>query len=77
MKLVKSEIDELNVKLDFLESALNKVRLAYENLMNKDRMLEKQFKLNFTEFAPQAVVDQAYRLFRYEGTITITIYKFV
>ena len=47
-----------------LEDILLACKNKYDELSTKDRLLEKQFKLSFSEHAAQAVVDQAYRVFR-------------
>lgn len=61
---VRSEIAAISVTLTELESGLVASRGAYEELSNKDRTLERQFKSGFAEYASKALADQAYRIFR-------------
>lgn len=64
IKDLRAEIDSLTVVLNVFEDALLNCKSRYEELSAKDRALDKQFKSSFAEFAGQAVVDQAYRVFR-------------
>lgn len=57
-------MEGLTVILNVFEDALLNCKSRYEELSAKDRALDKQFKSSFAEFAGQAVVDQAYRVFR-------------
>lgn len=61
---IKKEIDSLSKIFGSLEDAVLSCRTKYEELSTKDRLLEKHFKSSFAEHAPQAIVDQAYRIFR-------------
>lgn len=47
-----------------IETSLASCRAKYEELTTRDRLLDRHFKIGFSEFAAKAVVDQAYRLFR-------------
>lgn len=62
---IKNDIEELMKTLAMLDGNFYTVRVKYEELSQKDRMLDKQFKSSFSEHAAQAVVDQAYRIFRF------------
>lgn len=64
IKDLRAEIESLTVVLNVFEDALLNCKSRYEELSAKDRALDKQFKSSFGEFAGQAVVDQAYRVFR-------------
>lgn len=47
-----------------LETNFSSLHAKYDELVVKDRTLDKQFKSSFSEYAAHAVVDQAYRIFR-------------
>lgn len=64
IKDLRAEIESLTAVLNVFEDALLNCKSRYEELSAKDRALDKQFKSSFAEFAGQAVVDQAYRVFR-------------
>lgn len=64
IKDLRAEIESLTVELNVFEDALLNCKSRYEELSAKDRALDKQFKSSFAEFAGQAVVDQAFRVFR-------------
>lgn len=61
---IKNDIDELMKTLAMLDGNFYTIKTKYDDLVLKDRMLDKQFKSSFAEYAAQAVVDQAYRMFR-------------
>lgn len=61
---VRCQISTLSATLEELESGLVACRAAYEELSNKDRTLERHFKVGFAEYASKALADQAYRIFR-------------
>lgn len=63
-EVLKGEIDELLRVLHEVETNLGLCKTKYEELTLKDRSLDRQFKVTFAEHASQAVVDQAYRVFR-------------
>uniref|UniRef100_A0AAG5CTR8 Cilia- and flagella-associated protein 43 n=1 Tax=Anopheles atroparvus TaxID=41427 RepID=A0AAG5CTR8_ANOAO len=57
-------IDQLtDVMNEFQEKAAD-YRNTYETLRGKDRLLDKQFKINFSDTAQSALVDQAYKIFK-------------
>lgn len=62
---IKNDIDELMKTLASLETNFYACKTKYDELVVKDRTLEKQFKSSFSEYAAHAVVDQAYRIFRF------------
>lgn len=64
MEFLRNEIDELMKTLNEIEANLSACKTKYEELSVKDRLLDRQFKTTFAEHASQAVVDQAYRVFR-------------
>ncbi|XP_037027792.1 cilia- and flagella-associated protein 43 [Bradysia coprophila] len=62
---LKDEIEKFSVTHNFLEFTFLGCRTRYEELNERNRLLDKQFKSSFLLSAPsQAVVDQAYRVFR-------------
>lgn len=65
MKQLRVDVDQLTEKLNIFEDILLGQKSKYEELSTKDRALDKQFKASFGEFAGQAVVDQAARVFRF------------
>lgn len=66
MQELKIEIETLSKTHTMLEEIFLGCRAKYEELNEKNRLLDKQFKSNFLLSAPsQAVVDQAHRVFRY------------
>uniref|UniRef100_A0A182QQN2 Cilia- and flagella-associated protein 43 n=1 Tax=Anopheles farauti TaxID=69004 RepID=A0A182QQN2_9DIPT len=48
---------------EFQEKATD-YRNTYDTLRTKDRLLDKQFKINFSDTAQSALVDQAYKIFK-------------
>lgn len=62
--MILNEIDDLTRTLHTIEGNLIAYKTKYEELTAKDRLLDRQFKTTFAEHATQAVVDQAYRVFR-------------
>lgn len=66
MRELRNEIESLSRTHTLLEEMFLSCRTKYEELNERNRLLDKQFKSNFLLSAPsQAVVDQAYRVFRY------------
>ncbi|XP_053673195.1 cilia- and flagella-associated protein 43 [Anopheles nili] len=53
----------LDMMDEFQEKAAD-YRNTYETLRGKDRLLDKQFKINFSDTAQSALVDQAYKIFK-------------
>lgn len=56
-------MDQTNT-LNALEDKLTLVKSKYEEMMQKDRMLDRHFKVGYGEFATKPLVDQAYRIYR-------------
>lgn len=68
---IRAEIEAVRRQLSYLSDTLGEIqekilefKTNYETLNTKDRLLDKQFKANFSEVAPIAVVDPAYKIFR-------------
>ena len=66
---LRDEIIRVKEHIDYLMDILNEIqekvvdyRNGYESLNSKDKMLDKQFKTNFSETS--AIVDQAYKIFK-------------
>lgn len=59
-----ANIEDLNQIQSELTDKLNDLKANYDNLSAKDKLLDKQFKMNFGETAPSSVVDQAYKFFK-------------
>lgn len=66
MQELRNEIDAFSKTHTLLDELFLSCRTKYEELNERNRLLDKQFKSSFLLSAPsQAVVDQAYRVFRY------------
>lgn len=50
--------------LSVLDGNFYSCKMKYDELFLKDKVLDRQFKTSFAEYAAQAVVDQAYRIFK-------------
>uniref|UniRef100_A0A182PAH6 Cilia- and flagella-associated protein 43 n=1 Tax=Anopheles epiroticus TaxID=199890 RepID=A0A182PAH6_9DIPT len=68
---LRAQIDQISDYTDHLTDVLNEFqekaadyRNTYETLRTKDRLLDKQFKINFSDTAQSALVDQAYKIFK-------------
>ncbi|GAB0093714.1 uncharacterized protein DMENIID0001_088880 [Sergentomyia squamirostris] len=61
---VKRQINALTVTMHDAEKRAAECKANYDSLETKDRLLDKQFKNNFGEFASISIVDQAYKLFK-------------
>ncbi|XP_055684222.1 cilia- and flagella-associated protein 43 [Lutzomyia longipalpis] len=61
---VKRQINALTAMMHDAEKRALDCKVNYDGLETKDRLLDKQFKNNFGEFAPISLVDQAYKLFK-------------
>lgn len=57
-------IDALTETMGELQDKVNDYKNTYESLSTKDRLLDKQFKINFSDTAQSAIVDQAYKIFK-------------
>lgn len=65
MQELRCEIESFTKTHNLLEEIFLSCRTKYEELNERNRLLDKQFKSTFLLSAPsQAVVDQAYRVFR-------------
>lgn len=65
MRDLRNEIEVFSKTHNLLEDIFLSCRTKYEELNERNRLLDKQFKSSFLLSAPsQAVVDQAYRVFR-------------
>lgn len=61
---VKETIENLTQVQTEIQEKITDIKNNYENLNAKDKQLDKQFKANFSETAPAAPVDQAYKYFK-------------
>lgn len=68
---VRAEIEHVRKQLAYLgdmqaevQDKITEFKTNYETMNAKDKMLDKQFKQNFAEVAPIAVIDPAYKIFR-------------
>uniref|UniRef100_A0A182XWT8 Cilia- and flagella-associated protein 43 n=1 Tax=Anopheles stephensi TaxID=30069 RepID=A0A182XWT8_ANOST len=68
---LRTQIDQISEYTDQLTEVLNEFqekaadyRNTYDTLRTKDRLLDKQFKINFSDTAQSALVDQAYKIFK-------------
>lgn len=61
MKLMIEELTHVQTEL---QDFIREIKINYENLQLKDKILEKQFKSNFNEQCPQAPADQAFKYFK-------------
>ncbi|XP_058119891.1 cilia- and flagella-associated protein 43 [Anopheles ziemanni] len=57
-------IDQLTDVMNEFQEKVADYRNTYETLRGKDRLLDKQFKINFSDTAQSALVDQAYKIFK-------------
>ena len=56
--------DQLTEVLNEFQEKAADYRNTYDTLRTKDRLLDKQFKINFSDTAQSALVDQAYKIFK-------------
>uniref|UniRef100_A0A182NFS1 Cilia- and flagella-associated protein 43 n=1 Tax=Anopheles dirus TaxID=7168 RepID=A0A182NFS1_9DIPT len=56
--------DQLTDVLNEFQEKATDYRNTYDTLRTKDRLLDKQFKINFSDTAQSALVDQAYKIFK-------------
>ncbi|XP_059620690.1 cilia- and flagella-associated protein 43-like, partial [Phlebotomus argentipes] len=61
---IKRQINALTATMHDAEKRAMDCKVNYDALESKDRLLDKQFKNNFGEFASISIVDQAYKLFK-------------
>ncbi|XP_052889623.1 cilia- and flagella-associated protein 43 [Anopheles moucheti] len=68
---LRTHIEQISEYTDQLTDVLNEFqekaadyRNTYDTLRTKDRLLDKQFKINFSDTAQSALVDQAYKIFK-------------
>lgn len=64
MEHAKGLIENLSHLQTELQDWIRDIKNNYENLQMKDKTFEKQFKANFSEAAPGAPVDQAFKYFK-------------
>ncbi|XP_055523001.1 cilia- and flagella-associated protein 43 [Wyeomyia smithii] len=75
------QIDDLMMIIAELQEKVNDSKNSYETLNTKDRMLDKQFKTNFSDNAQMAIVDQAYKIFKkrpkvqLRAAVTVSIFQ--
>lgn len=58
------QIDDIATIIAEIQEKVNDYKNTYETLNTKDKMLDKQFKINFSDNAQSAIVDQAYKIFK-------------
>lgn len=74
-------IDALTETMCELQDKVNDYKNTYESLSMKDRLLDKQFKINFSDTAQSAIVDQAYKIFKkrpkaqLRAVVTVSIFQ--
>uniref|UniRef100_A0A182K4I2 Cilia- and flagella-associated protein 43 n=1 Tax=Anopheles christyi TaxID=43041 RepID=A0A182K4I2_9DIPT len=68
---IRAQTEQISYYTDQLTDVLNEFqekatdyRNTYDTLRTKDRLLDKQFKINFSDTAQSALVDQAYKIFK-------------
>uniref|UniRef100_A0A182MQ64 Cilia- and flagella-associated protein 43 n=1 Tax=Anopheles culicifacies TaxID=139723 RepID=A0A182MQ64_9DIPT len=68
---IRAQIEQISEYTEQLTDVLNEFqekaadyRNTYDTLRTKDRLLDKQFKINFSDTAQSALVDQAYKIFK-------------
>jgi cilia- and flagella-associated protein 43 len=64
MEHIQQQTNDLHTTSMETQSKILELRGNYENLNTKDKMLDKQFKVNFSEQCGSGVVDQAYKIFK-------------
>uniref|UniRef100_A0A1Q3G5D0 Cilia- and flagella-associated protein 43 n=1 Tax=Culex tarsalis TaxID=7177 RepID=A0A1Q3G5D0_CULTA len=74
-------IDELTEITCELQDKVNDYKNTYETLNTKDKLLDKQFKINFSDTAQSAIVDHAYKIFKrrpkaqLRAVVTVSIFQ--
>ncbi|XP_055617976.1 cilia- and flagella-associated protein 43 isoform X2 [Toxorhynchites rutilus septentrionalis] len=74
-------INELTEIMCELQDKVNDYKNTYETVKTKDRMLDKQFKINFSDTAQSAIIDQAYKIFKkrpkaqLRAVVTLSVYQ--
>ena len=64
MEDVKALIENLSHLQNELQDWIRDIKSNYDSLQAKDKTFEKQFKANFSESAPGAPVEQAFKYFK-------------
>lgn len=64
MEQLKQNTDRLCQMQGDVQDCIKDIKMTYENLQQKDKSMEKQFKANFNEQCPQAPADQAFKYFK-------------
>jgi hypothetical protein len=64
MEQHKQHTDRLCQMQGEVQDWIKEIKTNYENLQQKDKTMEKQFKANFNEQCPQAPADQAFKYFK-------------
>ncbi|XP_058814019.1 cilia- and flagella-associated protein 43 isoform X2 [Topomyia yanbarensis] len=79
--VMQKQIDELTEIIAGLQDKVVDYKNTYETLNTKDKMLDKQFKINFSDTAQSAIVDQAYKIFKkrpkaqLRAAITVSVFQ--
>lgn len=64
LRQLREEIVEHTTTLNGLEEKLTVCKTKYEDLTQKDRLLDRHFKSSYGEFASKPIVDQAFRVYK-------------
>ncbi|XP_052868126.1 cilia- and flagella-associated protein 43 [Anopheles cruzii] len=85
---LREQIDQTAKYVDLITDMTNEFqekaadyKNTYETLRTKDRLLDKQFKINFSDTAQSALVDQAYKIFKrrpktqLRSIVTVSIFQ--
>ncbi|XP_055586101.1 cilia- and flagella-associated protein 43 isoform X2 [Uranotaenia lowii] len=88
IRRLRSEIDVYHKHIEESTETMNELqekvidcKNTYENLCTKDKMLDKQFKVNFSDTAQSAIIDQAYKIFKkrpkaqLRAVVTVSIFQ--
>ncbi|XP_053698844.1 cilia- and flagella-associated protein 43 [Sabethes cyaneus] len=78
---IQKQIDDIAATTTEIQEKVNDYKNTYETLNTKDKMLDKQFKINFLDNAQSAIVDQAYKIFKrrpkvqLRAAVTVSIFQ--
>lgn len=64
IELIRGQLTYLGDTFTEIQEKIAEFKNNYETLNYKDKQMDKQFKANFAEVAPLAVVDPSYKIFR-------------
>lgn len=61
---IREQIVQYTITLNSLEEKVTLCKAKYEELNQKDRLLDRHFKSSYGEYASKAIADQAFRLYK-------------